>query len=80
MEIQALGYIGLRTAKLDDWATYGTQFLGMQLVDRSSSSLTFRMDDRQQRVVVTSDEGDNAAFFGWEVGRASCRERVSCCV
>ena len=48
MEIKALGYVGLRTTKLDDWAAYGSQYLGMQLVDRSASSLTFRMDDRRQ--------------------------------
>ena len=27
MELQALGYIGIRTPKLDDWATYATRFL-----------------------------------------------------
>lgn len=77
MEINALGYVGLRTRKLDDWAAYGTRFLGLQLVDRSASSLTFRMDDRQQRVVVTSEDGDDAAFFGWEVDDASALHRMA---
>jgi 2,3-dihydroxybiphenyl 1,2-dioxygenase len=70
MEIQALGYVGLRTKNLDDWATYGTRFLGMQLVDCSASNLTFRMDDRQQRVVVTKEDSEGPAFFGWEVADA----------
>jgi 2,3-dihydroxybiphenyl 1,2-dioxygenase len=77
MEIKALGYVGLRTTKLDDWATYGSQYLGMQLVDRSASSLTFRMDDRRQRVVITAEEGDNAAFFGWEVDDAATLHRLA---
>jgi 2,3-dihydroxybiphenyl 1,2-dioxygenase len=39
----------------------------MQLVDRSRSTMTFRMDDRRQRVVVHGDGGEGAAFLGWEV-------------
>ena len=67
MELQSLGYVGIRARSADDWATFGTKFLGMQLVDRTSSTLTFRMDDRRQRVVVHADGGEGAAFFGWEV-------------
>jgi 2,3-dihydroxybiphenyl 1,2-dioxygenase len=72
MELQSLGYIGIKARSADDWAKFGTKFLGMQLVDRTSSTLTFRMDDRRQRVVVHADGGEGAAFFGWEVadGRA----------
>ena len=50
MAIQSLGYVGIRTKSLEDWATYGSQFLGMQLTDKSRSGLAFRMDDRKQRV------------------------------
>ena len=53
--IQALGYIGVRAKDLGDWATYGTNFLGMQRLDKSRSSLAFRMDDRKQRLVVDVD-------------------------
>lgn len=70
MEIQSLGYIGLHSRALDDWADYGAKFLGMQLVDRSRTNLTFRMDDRRQRYVVTSDDIGGSAFFGWEVADA----------
>ena len=67
MELQSLGYIGIRAKNVDEWADYGSKFLGMQLVDRSRSTLTFRMDDRRQRVVVNADGGEGAAFLGWEV-------------
>jgi 2,3-dihydroxybiphenyl 1,2-dioxygenase len=67
MELQSLGYIGIRAKDVDEWADYGARFLGMQLVDRSRSTLTFRMDDRRQRVVVNADGGEGAAFLGWEV-------------
>lgn len=70
MEVQALGYIGLHADTVNDWADYGAKFLGLQLVDRSRTNLTFRMDDRRQRLVVTADDLDAPAFFGWEVADA----------
>jgi 2,3-dihydroxybiphenyl 1,2-dioxygenase len=67
MNIQSLGYVGIRTNQLEDWEAYGSRFLGMQLVDRSRSTLAFRMDDRKQRVVVQEGDGEGPAFYGWEV-------------
>lgn len=70
MEVQALGYIGLHASAVDDWADYGHKFLGLQLVDRSRSNVTFRMDDRRQRFVITSDDIGGRSFFGWDVADA----------
>jgi 2,3-dihydroxybiphenyl 1,2-dioxygenase len=67
MALEALGYVGIRAKTLDDWPDFATRYLGMQLTDRSRSSLAFRMDDRKQRLVVDADEGEGAGFFGWEV-------------
>jgi 2,3-dihydroxybiphenyl 1,2-dioxygenase len=67
MHIEALGYVGVRSDKLDDWATYASRFLGMQVDERSANALRLRMDDRKQRLVVAPDIGDGAALFGWEV-------------
>ncbi|HYS48532.1 MAG TPA: VOC family protein [Xanthobacteraceae bacterium] len=77
MELQSLGYVGLRARNLDDWAGFATKFLGLQLIDKSASSLTFRMDDRRQRVVVEADRGDGAGFFGWEVADAAALDRLA---
>jgi catechol-2,3-dioxygenase len=65
MELQALGYVGLNARNLDDWAGFGVNFLGMELVERTRSMLALRMDDRRQRLVIQSD--DAPPFFGWEV-------------
>src|SRR5271168_5367875 len=70
MNLNALGYFGIRTKNLEDWATYATRFLGMQLTDKSRNTLAFRMDDRKQRIVVHSDDGEGPAFYGWEVDDA----------
>jgi 2,3-dihydroxybiphenyl 1,2-dioxygenase len=67
MQIDALGYIGVQTADLDQWATYATRFLGMQLVERSHGAFALRMDDRKQRVIVHAGEGEGVSFYGWEV-------------
>jgi 2,3-dihydroxybiphenyl 1,2-dioxygenase len=67
MQLAALGYVGIRTADLDQWATYATRFLGMQLVERREGRLSLRMDDRKQRVIVDTDSGDGLSFYGWEV-------------
>src|SRR5262245_1664044 len=70
MPVQALGYLGFRTQRLEDWRQFGTSFLGMQVIDKSRSTIAFRMDDRRQRVVVTGGE-EGGHFYGWEVaGRA----------
>jgi 2,3-dihydroxybiphenyl 1,2-dioxygenase len=68
--IDSLGYIGVHSRKLDDWAAFGSAWLGMELVERTKAELRFRMDDRKQRVIVSDETGDNGQFFGWDVADA----------
>lgn len=79
--IEALGYVGIRSDRLDDWASYGGRWLGLQLVERTGSSLRFRMDDRKQRIVVADGRepgpGDAAQFFGWEVANAAALDALA---
>jgi 2,3-dihydroxybiphenyl 1,2-dioxygenase len=77
MSIQGLGYVGVRTNSVADWATYGRDFLGLQLVDRSRKGLAFRMDDRRQRIVIDEDGGEGVGFFGWEVLDAAGLDAVA---
>src|SRR3982075_774331 len=70
MEVQALGYVGVRAKALEDWADFGSRFLGMQRIDKSRSTLAFRMDDRKQRLVGHADGGAGIACMGWEVADA----------
>jgi len=71
MSLQTLGYVGLRTKNLADWTTYASQFLGMQLVDKSRGTASFRMDDRKQRLVVNEADAEAPGFYGWEVADAA---------
>jgi 2,3-dihydroxybiphenyl 1,2-dioxygenase len=77
MELQALGYIGIRGKSLEDWAGYATRFLGMELVEKSASSLALRMDDRKQRVIVTADAHGGPNFFGWEAADAAALDGLA---
>lgn len=76
-ELTALGYIGVRSARLEDWSTYATRLLGVQRVDRAGAVRAFRMDDRKQRLIVTGDEGEGLSFLGWEVADAAALEALA---
>jgi len=77
MQLQALGYVGIRAGDLDEWATYGTRFLGMQLVEKTRGTLALRMDDRKQRVIVHTGADEGPAFYGWEVADAAALDALA---
>src|SRR6516165_3164553 len=77
MEIRALGYLGVGTAKLDDWTTLATKGLGMEAVDRGGSTRAFRMDDRKQRLVLDGALPNGTTYFGWEVADAAALEALA---
>ena len=68
--IEALGYVGVRSAKMDDWFGFASGLLGMQRVDAAGGVQAFRMDDRRQRLIVTPDEANGLGFMGWQVANA----------
>ncbi len=77
MGLAALGYVGIRAKDLDEWSTYATRFLGMQLVDKSRGTLALRMDDRKQRVIVHADADEGPSFYGWEVADATALDALA---
>jgi 2,3-dihydroxybiphenyl 1,2-dioxygenase len=77
MPVSALGYVGVRARDLDDWASYGCGLLGLQRVDKSRSSMAFRMDDRKQRILVDADGGEGIGVFGWEVENAAALDALA---
>src|SRR5688572_3442752 len=77
MQIQAIGYIGVAANGLDDWAQFGTRFLGMQAVDRSSKRLALRMDDRKQRVIIEDAGRNGLGYIGWETADQSDLDQLA---
>jgi 2,3-dihydroxybiphenyl 1,2-dioxygenase len=76
MNIQSFGYLGIQTPDLADWPAYATRFLGMQSVETGSETLSFRMDDRAQRLFVERPAGDFARFLGWELADAAALDQA----
>jgi 2,3-dihydroxybiphenyl 1,2-dioxygenase len=76
-ELTALGYIGVRSGRLDEWATFATRLLGMQQVDSAGAVRAFRMDDRKQRLIVTGEEGEGLGFLGWKAGGAAALDALA---
>jgi 2,3-dihydroxybiphenyl 1,2-dioxygenase len=77
MPLQALGYAGFGSAALNDWRQFGTGLVGLQAVERSSSLLAFRMDDRKQRIVIDRSMPEGTRFFGWEVADATALDMLA---
>jgi 2,3-dihydroxybiphenyl 1,2-dioxygenase len=75
--ITALGYLGVHSARLEDWSQYATGLLGMQQVDAAGSMRSFRMDDRRQRLVVQDGGAEGLAFLGWEVADAAALDALA---
>jgi 2,3-dihydroxybiphenyl 1,2-dioxygenase len=67
MAVTALGYVGVRSNRLDDWADFACRLIGMQKIDRGGKALAFRMDDRVQRLMVSDEPGGALAVMGFEV-------------
>ena len=76
MTIQALGYLGIGSAKLEDWSAFASATLGMQIVDRGGGMRAFRMDDRKQRLIIDAALPNREQFFGWEVADAAALDAL----
>jgi len=75
--LQGLGYAGFGSDRLDDWRQFGTSLVGLQAVERGNSLLSFRMDDRKQRIVIDRAMADGTRFFGWEVADRAALEALA---
>jgi 2,3-dihydroxybiphenyl 1,2-dioxygenase len=77
MHLQSLGYVGVGARAVDEWSHFATDWLGMQMVDRSNACRAFRMDDRKQRLIVDAALGEGVQYFGWEVADAAALDALA---
>jgi 2,3-dihydroxybiphenyl 1,2-dioxygenase len=77
MGLLGLGYAGFGATELDDWREFGTTLVGLQAVERGNSLLSFRMDDRKQRIVIDRAAPEGSRFFGWEVADAAALDELA---
>ncbi|PJG46525.1 biphenyl 2,3-dioxygenase [Sphingobium sp. LB126] len=76
-EIIGLGYIGARTASLDDWRQFGTHLLGMQVLPLSGGRIGLRMDQATHRLAVREAAGEGVDYYGWEVRDAQALQSLA---
>jgi 2,3-dihydroxybiphenyl 1,2-dioxygenase len=74
--VTALGYVGVDTARRDEWADFGSIVLGMEVAPDTGKALHLRMDDRFSRFIVLPASREGLAFIGWEVPDAASLEEV----
>lgn len=75
-ELLALGYVGVTSERLDEWRSFATDLLGMQVNDAGRGGLELRMDDQRQRFFVTSGSGEGCRLYGWQVLDAAALDRL----
>jgi 2,3-dihydroxybiphenyl 1,2-dioxygenase len=76
MTVRSLGYVGVDSARLDDWRAFGSEVVGMQVVPDTGDSVHLRMDDRFSRWIVLPSEREGLGFIGWEVADAAALDGV----
>lgn len=69
-EISSLGYVGLGVSSLDEWQTFATDILGMQVGSREGEVIKLRMDEYLQRFLLVENGKDDILFAGWEFNSA----------
>lgn len=67
MNIEQLGYLGFNAEDPAAFSRYATDALGMQQVDLGTGRPSFRVDSREQRVIVEQSDRAGAAYVGWQV-------------
>ncbi len=77
MEVKSLGYVGVASPRLDEWADFATHLLGMQCQHRTNASLALRLDERQQRFFVDAGQPQDQHLFGWEVADSAALQRLA---
>lgn len=64
--ISNLGYVVIGSRKLDEWAHFGVNLLGLQVGRHEPGQLlALRMDDLQQRIVIEAGDEEDLRAVGW---------------
>ena len=50
--LQSLGYIGVKTERLDEWSAFAKDLLGMQVDRPSKQQISLRVDEPAQRLFI----------------------------
>jgi 2,3-dihydroxybiphenyl 1,2-dioxygenase len=77
MNLQSLGYVGFQGQSVPEWSDFATRLLGMQVLEKSRTFLSLRMDDRKQRVLIDREGPVSRKIFGWEVADGAALDTLA---
>src|SRR5690242_11444312 len=67
-----LGYLVFEVNDLVAWEKFATEILGLTVARRlDDGSVALRMDDHEQRFLLTPGPADDLAALGWELASAA---------
>ena len=78
MDIRALSYVGIETADIGKWESFGTELLGMPASrpNDDDSRLFLRMDERTYRFDIRKGSTESLLWMGWEMSSAAGLEEA----
>lgn len=76
-DIASLGYMLVNSDELDSWENFAGSGLGMQVIDRSTNTLAFRMDDYSKRLMISKASEETLYTIGWQAESASALDRIA---
>lgn len=71
IDVRALGYVVVQSAKVDSWRDYAENVLGMQAQDATGGALYLKMDERDFRYLIVPGDTDRYLASGWELPDAA---------
>ena len=76
--VTQLGYLVFEVSDLAAWRDFGTQVLGMRLVDdRGDQGFGLQMDGHYRRFAIVPGSSDDLAAIGWEVADQAALDEVT---
>ncbi len=65
-DIFALGYVVFNVSDLDQWESFATSILGLQVARKTRDVLGLRMDEWAQRILLERGTDDDLVALGWQ--------------
>jgi len=76
--VKQTGYLVFEVSDLAAWEQFGTEILGLEVVDRrGDAGFSLRMDGYQQRFFIEHGPADDLAAIGWEVESPAALEELA---
>ena len=70
MNVRSLGYVRIESTDPAQWASFGTEVLGMMLVPGEQGVQYLKMDARPYRFAIVPGDSDRLQLCGWELASA----------